>query len=122
LAESVEVYLDGGPRPLDGSAEGVPSTIVDCTGERLRVVRQGGVSLEALREIVPDILGLGEEPELAEPESTEPESTKPESTEPESTEPESTRPENAELEGTATEATATEQETKAGATSEQPRD
>ncbi|WP_334171478.1 L-threonylcarbamoyladenylate synthase, partial [Sinomonas sp.] len=63
LAESVEVYLDGGFRPVDGSAEGVPSTIVDCTGERLRVVRQGGVSLEALREIVPDILGLGEEPE-----------------------------------------------------------
>ncbi|WP_372497999.1 L-threonylcarbamoyladenylate synthase [Sinomonas terrae] len=117
LAESVEVYLDGGSRPLDGSADGVPSTIVDCTGERLRVVRQGGVSLEAVREIVPDILGLGEEPELAEPESTEPESTEPESAEPEGTATEGTA-----TEGTATEGTATEQETKAGATWEQPRD
>jgi tRNA threonylcarbamoyl adenosine modification protein (Sua5/YciO/YrdC/YwlC family) len=65
LAESVEVYLEDGVRPAAGSdgASGVPSTIVDCTGERLRVVRQGGLSLEALRELVPDILGLGEEPE-----------------------------------------------------------
>ncbi|MEA5456094.1 L-threonylcarbamoyladenylate synthase [Sinomonas sp. JGH33] len=62
LAESVEVYLDDGFRPANAEAPaaGVPSTIVDCTGERLRVVREGGVSLAALREVAPDILGLGE--------------------------------------------------------------
>jgi tRNA threonylcarbamoyl adenosine modification protein (Sua5/YciO/YrdC/YwlC family) len=61
LAESVEVYLEDGFRPVVGT-EGVPSTIVDCTGERLRVVRQGALALEALREIAPGVLGLGEEP------------------------------------------------------------
>nr|WP_231708829.1 L-threonylcarbamoyladenylate synthase [Arthrobacter sp. zg-Y20] len=61
LAESVEVYLEAGHRPVAGS-DGVPSTIVDATSEPMRVVRQGAVSLEALREVVPGILGLGEEP------------------------------------------------------------
>jgi tRNA threonylcarbamoyl adenosine modification protein (Sua5/YciO/YrdC/YwlC family) len=61
LAESVEVYLEGGPRPLAGEA-GVPSTIVDATGPRLRVVRNGAVSLDELRAHVPDVLGLGEIP------------------------------------------------------------
>ena len=59
LAESVEVYLDEGLRPLSASAAadgpeaaaGLPSTIVDCTGERLRVVRQGALALDA-RDIV----------------------------------------------------------------------
>lgn len=59
LAESVEVYLEGGFRPLEGS-DAVPSTIVDATGPVLRVVRQGAVSLEQLREHVPGVLGLGE--------------------------------------------------------------
>ncbi|MFJ5860454.1 L-threonylcarbamoyladenylate synthase [Pseudarthrobacter sp. NPDC092439] len=59
LAESVEVYLEGGFRPLEGS-DAVPSTIVDATGPVLRVVRQGAVSLEQLREQVPGVLGLGE--------------------------------------------------------------
>ncbi|MDQ4490545.1 L-threonylcarbamoyladenylate synthase [Sinomonas sp. ASV486] len=74
LAESVEVYLEEGFRPVEGTAEsgGLPSTIVDCTGERLRVVRQGALSLDAIREIVPDVLGLGEEPEtLTEPEAAQ---------------------------------------------------
>ncbi|MFF1251310.1 L-threonylcarbamoyladenylate synthase [Pseudarthrobacter sp. NPDC058329] len=61
LAESVEVYLEGGFRPLDGEAA-VPSTIVDATGPLLRVVRNGAVSLEQLREHVPGVLGLGEIP------------------------------------------------------------
>jgi tRNA threonylcarbamoyl adenosine modification protein (Sua5/YciO/YrdC/YwlC family) len=69
LSESVEVYLDDGVRPAQGAgtpgAGGIPSTIVDCTGERLRVVREGGVTLDALRDVVPDILGLGEEAEGA---------------------------------------------------------
>lgn len=61
LAESVEVYLEGGRRPVDGDGA-APSTIVDATALPLRVVRQGAISLERLREVVPDVLGAGEEP------------------------------------------------------------
>ena len=50
LAESVEVYLDAGPTPGP-----VPSTIVDATGATLRVVRKGVISMEQLREVVPQI-------------------------------------------------------------------
>lgn len=57
LAESAAVYLDGGARTQSSSAG---STIVDGTGEVLRVVRQGSLSLERLREIVPTLLGIGE--------------------------------------------------------------
>jgi len=59
LGESVEVYLEAGPR--DAGSGAVPSTIVDCTSTPLRVVREGTFSLEQLREVVPGILGLGEE-------------------------------------------------------------
>ena len=69
LADSVEVYLEGGLRPLEGEAA-VPSTIVDATGPRLRVVRNGAVSLDQLREHVPGVLGLGEIP-MAEEEPVE---------------------------------------------------
>jgi L-threonylcarbamoyladenylate synthase len=55
LAESVAVYLDDGPRT---AADGTGSTIVDATGGTLRVVRQGTVSLDRLREVVPDIVGI----------------------------------------------------------------
>jgi L-threonylcarbamoyladenylate synthase len=55
LAESVAVYLDAGPRT---AADGTGSTIVDATGEVLRVVRQGTLPLERLREVVPDIIGI----------------------------------------------------------------
>jgi L-threonylcarbamoyladenylate synthase len=51
LGESVAVYLDGGP-----SGEPVPSTIVDVTGSVPRVLRVGDVSVEALREVVADLL------------------------------------------------------------------
>lgn len=61
LAESVEVYLEGGFRPKEGETA-VPSTIVDATGPLLRVVRNGAVSLDQLREHVPGVLGLGEIP------------------------------------------------------------
>ena len=46
LGGSVAVYLDGGQAP-----GGVASTIVDATGPTLRVVREGAVTLEALREV-----------------------------------------------------------------------
>jgi L-threonylcarbamoyladenylate synthase len=57
LAESVEVYLEDGHRPVDG-ADALPSTIVDATALPLRVVRQGTISLERLREVVPGLLDL----------------------------------------------------------------
>lgn len=75
LAESVEVYLEEGFRPVDGDdggSAGLPSTIIDCTGEHLRIVRQGALSLEAIREVAPDVLGLGEEPAASEPAAHEP--------------------------------------------------
>jgi L-threonylcarbamoyladenylate synthase len=57
LAESVEVYLEGGHRPAQ-EAEALPSTIIDATGLPLRVVRQGAISLERLREVVPELLDV----------------------------------------------------------------
>ncbi|MGO4143624.1 L-threonylcarbamoyladenylate synthase [Paenarthrobacter sp. YAF11_1] len=59
LAESVDVYLEGGFRPVEGTAA-LPSTIVDATATPFRVVRQGAISLESLRAIVPTLLGFGE--------------------------------------------------------------
>jgi L-threonylcarbamoyladenylate synthase len=50
LGEKVAVYLDAGPTPGP-----MPSTILDATGETLRVVREGVISLERLREVIPSI-------------------------------------------------------------------
>ncbi|WP_426996244.1 L-threonylcarbamoyladenylate synthase [Pseudarthrobacter sp. N5] len=69
LADSVEVYLEGGFRPVEGT-DALPSTIVDATALPLRVVREGAVSLERLRGVVPGVLALGEEP-VVEPVETE---------------------------------------------------
>lgn len=57
LAESVEVYLEGGARPAEG-AEALASTIVDATALPLRVVRQGAISLERLRGVVPGLVDI----------------------------------------------------------------
>ncbi|NYE94810.1 tRNA threonylcarbamoyl adenosine modification protein (Sua5/YciO/YrdC/YwlC family) [Psychromicrobium silvestre] len=61
LGEVVEVYLGEGERPRAGAEEILPSTIVDATGERLRVVRAGAITLEQLRAVVPGVLDIGEE-------------------------------------------------------------
>lgn len=45
LGERVAVYLDAGPTGSD-----VPSTILDVTGPRGRILRQGGIPLDRLRE------------------------------------------------------------------------
>jgi tRNA threonylcarbamoyl adenosine modification protein (Sua5/YciO/YrdC/YwlC family) len=50
LGAVVPVYLDGGKRP-----GGVPSTIVDLTGEEARLLRAGASALDALREVAPDL-------------------------------------------------------------------
>ncbi len=55
LGDAVDVYLDAGPTPGN-----VASTILDCTGEVLRVVRLGVIGVEALRGVVPDIEAPGE--------------------------------------------------------------
>jgi len=48
LGDDVAVYLDGGP-----CADTLPSTIVDVTGETPVVVREGAISVELLRSVVP---------------------------------------------------------------------
>jgi L-threonylcarbamoyladenylate synthase len=53
LGWGVEVILDGGPS--NGS---VASTIVDCTGSRPRVLREGAIGAEALTTV---LAGLGTE-------------------------------------------------------------
>lgn len=50
LGDAVQVYLDAGP-----TADAVASTIVDTTVSPPRVLRAGAVSLEDLRDVVPDI-------------------------------------------------------------------
>ena len=47
LGELVRVILDAGATPGP-----VPSTIVDCTGEQGRILRQGALPLERLNEVV----------------------------------------------------------------------
>lgn len=56
LGYSVSVYLDAGDCP-----QSLPSTIVDVTGQRPRVLRAGAVPSERLREVVPDIVDPSEE-------------------------------------------------------------
>lgn len=50
LGDAVDVYLDAGPTP-----GATPSTIVDATGETLKVVRAGVVTADQLRAVVPSI-------------------------------------------------------------------
>ena len=52
LGAAVAVYLDGGP-----AAGSVASTIVDATGPVPRVVRDGALSRDELRAVVPGLLG-----------------------------------------------------------------
>ncbi len=51
LGDRVDVYLDAGPTP--GT---VASTIVDCSGPMIRVVRAGVITAAQLREVVPGIV------------------------------------------------------------------
>lgn len=46
----VDVVLDGGPTTI-----GLESTVLDLTGAVPTILRPGGVTIEALREIVPDL-------------------------------------------------------------------
>jgi tRNA threonylcarbamoyl adenosine modification protein (Sua5/YciO/YrdC/YwlC family) len=51
LGDDVYVYLDGGP-----SGDPLPSTIVDLTGERPRLLRAGAVSAEDILELIPETI------------------------------------------------------------------
>jgi L-threonylcarbamoyladenylate synthase len=50
LGGRIAAVLDGGP-----CHGGVPSTVVDCVSSPPRMVREGAISLAALREVVPGV-------------------------------------------------------------------
>ena len=54
-----DAVMRGSLRILDGGqlSESPPSTVVDCTGRKPRVIRPGAISAEQLRQSVPDIVG-----------------------------------------------------------------
>ncbi|MGH3661724.1 MAG: L-threonylcarbamoyladenylate synthase, partial [Micromonosporaceae bacterium] len=51
LGYSVSIYLESGRCP-----DPVPSTVVDLSGEAPRVLREGAIPWEKLREVAPDLL------------------------------------------------------------------
>ncbi|MGW4946325.1 L-threonylcarbamoyladenylate synthase [Actinoplanes sp. NPDC004185] len=53
LEYAVRVYLEAG-----AAADPAPSTIVDVTGDVPRVLRNGAIPYEKLRDVVPDILAV----------------------------------------------------------------
>jgi len=63
VAEIVQQWPDeirrGLLHVLDGGrlTPSQPSTVVDCTGRRARVIRPGVLSAQQLREVVPDLVG-----------------------------------------------------------------
>ncbi len=50
LGDKVDIVIDGGPCDI-----GIESTVVDCTSRPAHVLRPGGVTIEALREVAPSI-------------------------------------------------------------------
>lgn len=50
LSTAIDVVVDGGASPLS-----VPSTVVDASRERLRVLRAGAISVEQLRQVTGDV-------------------------------------------------------------------
>ncbi|MBC2905114.1 L-threonylcarbamoyladenylate synthase [Streptomyces cupreus] len=50
LGDAVSVYLDGGPTPGN-----VPSSIVDVTREVPMLLREGAITADELRKVVPDL-------------------------------------------------------------------
>lgn len=54
-----EAVMRGTLRVLDGGhlTQSAPSTVVDCTGRRPRVIRPGAITVTMLRESVPDVVG-----------------------------------------------------------------
>lgn len=67
LGESVAVYLDDGPTPGP-----LPSSIVDLTGPEPVLLREGALTFDQLREVVPTLVEYSEEPDEAEEAEPEP--------------------------------------------------
>jgi tRNA threonylcarbamoyl adenosine modification protein (Sua5/YciO/YrdC/YwlC family) len=66
LGYAVTTYLEAGPCP-----DPMPSTIVDCTGRVPRVLRDGAIPFEKLRDVVPSIEPMSAlQPPLPEPAET----------------------------------------------------
>ena len=59
VAQWGEAMARGILRVLDGGrlSSSPPSTVVDCTGTRPRVIRPGAIAAATLRESVPDLIG-----------------------------------------------------------------
>lgn len=58
LGDAVAIYLDGG-----ACLDDLASSIVDCTGERPRLLRAGAIDEDLLREVVPGLWEGDPEPE-----------------------------------------------------------
>ena len=52
ITQGALAVLDGG-----SLAPSAPSTVVDCTGERVRVIRSGAIPVRTLRASAPDLFG-----------------------------------------------------------------
>jgi L-threonylcarbamoyladenylate synthase len=54
-----DAVASGQLRVLDGGTltPSAPSTVVDCTGRRPRVIRPGAISAAVLRDSVPNLIG-----------------------------------------------------------------
>ena len=50
LGDDVSIYLEGGVSPI-----GVASTVIDLTADIPRVLRQGAVSIERIRDVIGDV-------------------------------------------------------------------
>ena len=50
LGDDVSIYLEGGESPI-----GVASTVIDLTADVPRVLRQGAVSVERIRDVIGDV-------------------------------------------------------------------
>jgi L-threonylcarbamoyladenylate synthase len=59
VAQWADAMARGTLRVLDGGrlSSSPPSTVVDCTGARPRVIRPGAIAAATLRESVPDLIG-----------------------------------------------------------------
>lgn len=70
LGESVAVYIDDGERGQQQA-----STIVDCTVTPHRVLRAGAISIEALRDVVAEVLEFNDSAPTADEEGSTSEDT-----------------------------------------------
>ena len=67
LGESVAVYIHDGDRGVQQA-----STIVDCTVIPHRVLRSGAISIDELRQVVPEVLDLNDPEPAADAEPSNP--------------------------------------------------